>query len=79
MFMTHLTPSQAVAFQVIDLGAGFLTTVAHIAQMILGEYVGIEYDPMRALQFLTSDERILTEHPETLCNTKLAYDSKTLV
>jgi hypothetical protein len=71
--MTRLNKAEAAAFRVIDLGAGLGTILAHIAQMIPGEYVCIEYDPMRAWQFITSFERILKNHPEGLRNSKIAY------
>jgi hypothetical protein len=72
-FMSRLTKSEASAFRAIDLGAGYLTCLAHIAQAIPGEYVGIEYCPRRSSQFAHSYGALLAQHSEELCNTKIAY------
>ena len=69
-FMPHLKGSPLRA---IDLGAGYLTCLAHIAQVIPGEYVGIEYCPRRSSQFAHSYGALLAQHAEELCNTKIAY------
>ncbi len=72
-FMPLLTKSEASAFRAIDLGAGYLTCLSHIAQVIPGEYAGIEYCPRRSSQFAHSYGVLLAKHAEELCNTKIAY------
>jgi hypothetical protein len=72
-FIPLLTKSEASAFRAIDLGAGYLTCLSHIAQVIPGEYVGIEYCPRRSSQFAHSYGALLAKHAEELCNTKIAY------
>jgi hypothetical protein len=72
-FMPHLTEGERSAFRAIDLGAGFLTCIAHIAQVIPGEYAGIEYDETRSWQFANGYASLLARHADALCNRKIAY------
>jgi hypothetical protein len=73
LFMPRLTKSEAAAFRAIDLGGGFLTCLAHIAQVIPGEYAGIEYDACRSFLFANSYGALLATHSEDIWNTKIAY------
>ena len=72
--MSHLTKSEASAFLAIHfVGAGYLTCLAYIAQVIPGENIGIGYCPRRSLQFAHSYGALLAQHAEAHCNTKIAY------
>lgn len=73
VFFPLLTKPERDNFRAVDLGAGFLTCLAHIAQVIPGEYIGIENDARRAWLFAVSYQRLLKEHPHEVCNTKIAY------
>jgi hypothetical protein len=71
--MPLLTQREASPFRAIDLGGGFLTCLTHIAQVIPGKYLGIEYCVRRSLQFANSYTNLLAKHANQLCNTKIAY------
>ena len=55
----------------IDVEAGLMTTLAHIAQEIKGQYCGLEICPTRARLSALSYERLLKTN--VLHNTKIAY------
>ena len=78
-FVPHLTQKEASAFRAIDLGGGYLTCLSHIAQVIPGEYVGIEYCPRRSAQFAYSYGALLDHHAEALCNTKIAFSNTNIL
>lgn len=73
VFFPFLTKDEIDEFRAVDLGGGFLTCLAHIAQVIPGQYIGIEYDAGRAWLFAVSYQKLLKEHFGELCNTKIAY------
>jgi hypothetical protein len=65
----------ASTFRAIDLGGGYLTCLAHIAQVIPGEYAAVEYCEDRCWAFANSYGRLLSDYSDALCNTKIAYAS----
>jgi hypothetical protein len=74
-FMPLLTQREASTFRAVDLGGGYLTCLSHIAQVIPGEYLGIEYCVRRTLQFAKGHMALLARHADELYNTKIAYSN----
>ena len=64
---------EASRFRALDLGGGFMTCLAHIAQVIPGEYASVEYCNQRAWAFATGYGSLLDRYSASLCNTKMAY------
>ena len=69
----NLTQGKASTFRAIDLGGGYLTCLAHIAQIIPGEYAAIEYCVDRTWAFANSYGKLLADGAEALSNTRIAY------
>jgi hypothetical protein len=66
------------SFRLIDIGAGFATSIMHFAQKIHGFFAGIENDPIRCRIFGNSSKRLIQDHHEDIANMKLAYFFKDL-
>jgi hypothetical protein len=78
-FIPKMKDEELAAFRAVDLGGGFLTCLSHIAQVIPGEYVGVEYDELRTWMFARSYYGLLKDHAGDLCNHKIAYIHKDIL
>jgi hypothetical protein len=70
-FFKFLSPEEKSNFQMVDVGAGLMTSLVHIAQEIEGQYCGLEICPTRARLFALSYKRLLATN--VLHNTKVAF------
>jgi hypothetical protein len=71
VFIPLLDNDSACKFRFLDVGAGLMTTVVHIAQEIPGFYCGLELCANRSRIFATSYKRLLQSG--VLQNDKIAF------
>ena len=65
-------------FRVVDAGAGLFTSLVQMAQLIPGEYLGIEYCSLRSYMFAKSFLRMIAMEGKNLPNHKIAYCNQPL-